>query len=211
MTNATKAKQRRRAEAARANAGRRSTGLWIGLGVLAAVVVAAAVAFGGGQESATPPTGTVSIARASGPMLAVGEAVPDWSAPSLSGDGELAWAGAVGQPTVLAVWAPWCPHCQAELPRLDAALASHPDVEMVSVATAIGAQPGPTPQEYLDSEGLDFAVGVDDEANTIMTGLGVSSFPTTYYVASDGTVLDVTTGEVDPARLDQILATLESS
>jgi thiol-disulfide isomerase/thioredoxin len=181
------------------------------LGVIAlSVVVVAVVSRGAGPPSASP-AGSVTIDRAPSSPLAVGDVVPGWAAPSLSGDGDVRWSDAAGRPTVFAVWAPWCPHCQAELPRLDAALEAYPAIGLVTVATAIGDQPGPTPQEYLDREGLSFAVGVDDADATILTGLGVQSFPTTYYVTSDGTVMDVTTGEVDPAELDAILAELAAT
>jgi thiol-disulfide isomerase/thioredoxin len=208
MTNATKAKARRRVAPAARSTSRSNRGLWVALGVIALAAVIIAVVFRDDGVVAVSPAGSVSIDRAPGSPLVVGDTVPGWAAPSLTGDGDVRWSDAVGRPTVLSVWAPWCPHCQAELPRLDAALARSPGVQLVTIATAIGDRPGPTPQEYLDGEGLSFTVGVDDEADTLMTGLGVSSFPMTYYVASDGTVMDVTTGEVDPARLDQILATL---
>jgi len=207
MTNATKAKARRRAAPTLPNPGS-SRGVWLVLGAIALAVVIIAVVFRDGGTPAVSPAGSVSIDRASGPPIAVGDVVPGWAAPSLTGSGDVRWSDAAGRPTVLAVWAPWCPHCQAELPRLDAALEAYPSVGLVTVATAIGNQPGPTPQEYLDGGGLSFTVGVDDQADTIMTGLGVVSFPTTYYVAADGTVMDVTTGEVDPAQLDAILARL---
>jgi thiol-disulfide isomerase/thioredoxin len=179
-------------------------------------VVIAVVAGGGGEPA---DEGTVSIDRAPGPALAVGEAVPQWSAPALDGSGTISWSDYVGKPTVLSIWASWCPHCQAELPRLAAALESHPDIQIVTVTTAIGQQPGPTPQGYLDSEGLTFPVAKDDGERTLMGGLGVESFPTTYFVGSDGKVLEAKVGEVgllpdgtvDPSALEAILATLEQS
>lgn len=214
VTNAKKVKQQRAAGARKAPVARRAGGgsrsTWLMLAGIAAVVVVVAVAFSGGSsDPQTSASGDVSIARAPGPQLQTGEAVPSWSAPALDGSGPLQWDDAVGVPTVLAVWAPWCPHCQAELPRLSAALEDHPGVQLVTVATAIGEQPGPTPQEYLDGEGLTMQVAVDDGENTLMQGLGVGSFPTTYYVASDGTVLTATVGEVEPAELDRILTELE--
>lgn len=209
MTNATKAKARRRA-APPAVTHRSNRALWAVLGGLVVAIVVIAVVFSDGGD-AVSAAGSVSIDRAPGPPLAVGEAVPTWVAPSLGGDGDVRWSDAVGRPTVLSVWAPWCPHCQAELPRLDAALQAYPQIELVTVATSIGDRPGPTPQEYLDDVGSSFQVGVDDAADTLMRGLGVASFPTTYYVGSDGTVMDVTTGEVDPEQLEQILARLAQS
>lgn len=223
MTNAKKAKKQRAAgtrkpPARRGKQGGGSKGLWTGLAALALVLVVIAVV-AGGDSGAPADEGTVSIDRASGPVLQVGEAVPAFTAPKLDGSGTISWSDFAGKPTVLAIWAPWCAHCQVELPRLAEALANHPDIQIVTVTTAIGQQPGPTPQAYLDSEGLTFPVAKDDADATLMQGLGVESFPTTYFVGSDGKVVDVKVGEVgllpdgsvDPTVLDQILTTLEQS
>lgn len=224
MTNAKKAKQQRAAGTRKPAAGRArprrssSTGVWIGFAALVAVLVAVAVLTSGGSGEPSP-TGAVSIARSSGPMLQAGDAVPDFSAPSLDGAGDVKWADFVGEPTVLAVWAPWCSHCQAELPRLSAAIEGHPAVQLVTITTAIGDNPGPSPQGYLDSKGLDFVVAVDDEDKTLMQGLGVTSFPTVYFVGSDGNVVRAEQGEigmlpdgsVDESVLESMLVELEQS
>lgn len=221
MTNAKKAKQQR--AAGRSPATRRAkqggaNAIWIGLGALVMALILVA-AFTGGESPDAAEEGTVTIARETGPTLQVGEAIPEFSAPNLDGTGTVTWSDYVGKPTVLAVWASWCPHCQAELPRLAAALQNHPDIQMVSVTTAIGQNPGPTPQAYMDSEGLTFLVAKDDSDNTLMKGLGVESFPTTYFVGHDGKVVQATVGEVglqpdgsvDPSVLERLLAQLEPS
>jgi cytochrome c biogenesis protein CcmG/thiol:disulfide interchange protein DsbE len=219
MTNATKAKQqarsgkqaRREAEAAK----KRQRNLLIGVGVVVAVALVAAVALtgGGGDDTSDAtgpsPEGSVSIERAPGPALEQGETIPAFSAPELGG-GSFEWSDFSSGPTVLAVWAPWCPHCQAELPRLAAALDGYPEVKLVTVATAIGQQPGPSVEGYLTDNGLTFPVGVDDANGTLMKGLGVEGFPTTYYV-KDGSVVTRTEGEVDPAQLTSILDQLEAA
>jgi Peroxiredoxin len=162
--------------------------------------------------TATPTDAVeVTIARSGGPLLQTGDTIPEFSAPALDG-GVFTWSDYLGTPTVLAVWASWCPHCQVELPRLDAAVNGHPGLQLVSVTTATGmAEGAPTPQEYMDSQGLTFPVAIDDEQVTLMTGLGVTSFPTVFFVDASGTVVAATTGEMDPAALERILADLESA
>jgi len=220
MTNATKTKSKTgqgsksaRREAERRRSQRRQ--ILVGLGILLVVMVIGAVALGGGGDDTQGGTGPaaagdVTIDRASGPQLQVGDTVPAFTAPMLGG-GTMNWDDYVGTPTVLAIWAPWCPHCQAELPRLSADVEAHPGVQMVSVVTAVGQQPGPTPEEYMSSKGLTFPVGVDDANATILTGMGVRSFPTTYYVNPDGTVADVTVGEVPEDQLQQTLDDLAAT
>jgi cytochrome c biogenesis protein CcmG, thiol:disulfide interchange protein DsbE len=217
MTNATKTKASHGSKAVRREAERRRTQrrrVAIALAIVAALVVvgAFALAGGGSDDGGTGPAaaGTVTIDRASGPQLEVGDTVPAFTAPMLGG-GTMKWDDYLGTPTVLAIWAPWCPHCQAELPRLSAGVDGHAGVQMVSVATAIGQNPGPTPEEYLSSEGLSFPVGIDDADGSILRGMGVASFPTTYYVDPSGTVVDVTVGEVPADELQQILDDLAAT
>lgn len=225
MTNAKKSKQRRpapqqkrppqsqrkappprsKAKGPKGRGGKKSSnGLWIGLGVGLLALVILALAFRGSSGSGPSPEGSVTIARDAGPQLQPGEAIPEWSAPSLDGDGNLTWSDYVGAPTVFAIWAPWCQHCQAELPRLSAAVEQRPAVQLVTVTTAVD-RGGPAPQEYMDSRNLTFPVAVDDAAGTISSGVGVQAFPTTYYVDSNGNVVQVTEGEVDEAQLATIL------
>ena len=196
-----------------ARGGRRSSSssrLWIWLAVGAVVLVILALAFTGDSGTAPSPDGSVTVAREPGPQLQQGEAIPDWSAPSLDGAGTVSWSDYVGAPTVFAIWAPWCQHCQAELPRLAAAVEAQPEVQLVTVTTAID-RGGPSPQEYMDSENLSFPVGVDDAAGSISAGVGVQAFPTTYYVDSSGNVVTVTEGEVDETQLATILDQLATT
>jgi peroxiredoxin len=201
-------KAERRAAERRAKQ-RRTILFWV-LAVVGVAAMVAIIATGGGGDSGTPADPSdVSIARAQGPPLQPGETVPEFTAPGLEG-GSVRWSDYTSGPVVLTIWAPWCPHCQAELPRLSAALEANPAIRPVTVATAIGQAPGPSPEEYLASEGLSFPVAVDDSQQTLLRGLGVQQFPTTYYVR-DGVVTQVTVGEVDPAQLTQILSSLQSS
>lgn len=215
----TKARRGARPRAATRRVGpraakRRSTRVWAGIGAVVLGVTVAAVLFSqaasAGLGDVPSARGSVSIDRAPGPVLAAGETIPAWVAPSLAGGDPVRWSDRPSGPTVLAVWAPWCPHCQAELPRLSAALVAHRGIGLTTIVTAIGDKPGPTPRDYLDAKGLSFPAGIDDVDHTLGAALGVVSYPTTYYVASDGTVVTSTIGEVDPATLESILSDLET-
>lgn len=161
----------------------------------------------GSAAANVPAFDVVAGGPARSTPLAEGDAVPTFSAPGLDGS-RVSWDLFAGRPAVLAVWAPWCPHCQVELPVLDAVLQEYPDVGFVSVVTAVNAQPGPTPEGYMQDEGLSFPVAMDDEAGTIATALGIEGFPTLYFIGSDGRVAVAATGEIDEATLHQVIASL---
>lgn len=202
---------------------RRSTvGIWIGLVALVVILGVAALALtapdpepaaaASPSTAGSPSAGVDTGVTIDGPALAApvpdGQLIPEWSAPTLDG-GTFMWSERPDGPTVLAVWAPWCPHCQAELPRLAAAADEHPGVSLVTLATAVDPTSGPTPQEYMDSEGLSFLVALDDDVSSVAAGLGVQGFPTTYFVDADGRVIVSASGELDPAALDEVLTFLE--
>jgi peroxiredoxin len=220
MTNATKSKQRserpskaaRRAEQQRAAARQRM--LWVVVATIVALVVVAAVLLSGGDEgdegSGAAPARAVTIDRASGPELTPGDRVPSFSAPGLDG-GTVSWSDVQGAPTVLVVWASWCPHCQVELPILVPATQARTGIELISVTTAIGQNPGPTPSGFLAEEGLTLATAVDDDAGTLAEGLGVTGFPTVYYVDATGTVVSVSVGESPAGAIQANLDALQAT
>jgi|SRR3990172_397969 len=180
-----------------------------GLAAVAVVVLAVVALMGSGDEGAGPST--ADQVAAEGPprteQLAIGEVVPGFSAPGLDG-GSVVWSDYTDAPTVLSVWAPWCPHCQVELPILDDVMREFPAVGFVTVVTAIGDQPGPAPEDYMRENDLAFPVAVDDDAGTIANALGIQGFPTLFFVSSDGTVAQVASGEVDAEELRQIVGSL---
>jgi thiol-disulfide isomerase/thioredoxin len=220
-------RRRRKAEELRAAQHRREQRRTIGytLAALAVVVIAVGVIAGvgggtGGAGGIQPSAqGQISVSGAArSSMFAVGDSIPAFSAPGfhMQDDGgtssvvreRIDWSSYAGSPTVLAVWAPWCPHCQAELPVLSAAVAKDPGVRLVGVVTSIGQHPGPAPNEYLAGERLTFPSAIDDENGTLARALGVQAFPTLYLVGSDGKVAYASEGEVPPETLQQELSSL---
>jgi thiol-disulfide isomerase/thioredoxin len=169
--------------------------------VVATVVAVAVVSgLGDGGGTASPP-GTVTVeGTARTTLLEAGLPVPHFSAPSLDG-GRFDWNTYLGGPVVLTVWAPWCPHCQAELPVLTQVASEFPGVHLVSVVSAIGDRPGPSPRGFMTDHGLSFPTAVDDRAKTLLTALGIDAFPSTYFVGADGTVMGAVQGETPPAVL----------
>ena len=175
-------------------------------------VVGALLLSGGGEEGGdgqtAAPADAVSIDRAAGSQLEIGDRCRRSRLRASTG-GTVSWSDYEGSPTVLVVWASWCPHCQAEPPVLVPATQAREGVELVSVTTAIGQNPGPTPSEFLADEGLTLTTAVDDDAGTLLQGLGVSSFPTVYYVDADGRVANVSIGEPPEGAIEASLDELQ--
>jgi thiol-disulfide isomerase/thioredoxin len=178
----------------------------IPVGVVVIVVLAFAVlalTSGSGTEKGTrsAPTGAITVSPGGSRPSPIpkGKTVPSFTAPALGG-GTASWKP--GQPTVLVIWAAWCPHCQAELPALQQLHTKYPDVNVVSVVSAQGQEPGPSPEELVAQDHITFPVAVDDSAQSLVNAMGVTGFPTIYFVNADGTVFDQLSGEPPELALD---------
>jgi thiol-disulfide isomerase/thioredoxin len=218
--NQTKQERRRAAAEAREalrrrQAQRRTLGYALGGVALIVMVVLVVLASMGGDQAPSseavnpsrPADVTTSGSARPGDPLRAGETVPDFSAPAIGG-GTFRWSDYAGGPTVLSVWAPWCPHCQAELPRLNAVMKEFPGVQFATVVTGIGDQPGPDPGVFLEDNGITAPTAIDDSTQKLGSALGIEFFPTLYFVGSDGNVVRYLTGEVEDATLRNVIGSL---
>jgi thiol-disulfide isomerase/thioredoxin len=194
---------KRRASVRRRAQRRRILNFAVPAGVIVVIaIVALVVSLGGSSGPATKPAGPVTVAGpARATIIPNGGAIPGFSAPGRTG-GRISWSDYKGAPTVLALWAPWCPHCQKELPILSRAVAKYPGVNLLTIATEVDAKPGPTVDGYMSSEGLSFPVAMDDKGATLAKAFGLEAFPLLYYVNADGTVNRSVVGEAPESDME---------
>jgi cytochrome c biogenesis protein CcmG, thiol:disulfide interchange protein DsbE len=117
-------------------------------------------------------------------------------------DGEVIDLGARGVPTLVNVWATWCPPCRRELPLLVAAAAASDDVRILLVnagetPAAVGA--------YLERHGLDDHGIVLDRRNAVGEALRVAGLPTTLAFDGEGRLVAWHVGEVSAPTLRGLL------
>ncbi len=192
--------------------------LWIVVGVIAVVALAAAVAIGitSGGDDVTVETSTGELVDpietaeviVDGPPLPPLENPADdagvgMPAPELSGSsytGEPVEILFDGRPKVVVFLAHWCPHCQRELPQLVEWLEAgglRDDVDLYAVATSVDqTRPNYPPSAWFEEEGLDAPILMDSEESTAARAFGLPAFP--YWVAldADGTVALRVSGEL---------------
>ena len=106
----------------------------------------------------------------------------------------------------------WCPHCQAEVPRVTEWLGERTlpaSVDLISVSTSVSPeQPNFPPSSWLSREGWPLPVIADD--GTAAQAYGLASFPYWVFVDAEGLVLQRIGGELTTDTLDravEILAT----
>lgn len=174
--------------------------LLIILGGGIAVLVAGLVAFFTVAGS-DPETAQVTIEGDSMPVLAgnapVGQDIAfGWDAPAVTGSD---WKGnpvtidpADGRPKVIVFLAHWCPHCQAEVPQIQAWLnqtGGSSEVDLYGVATSINrSRPNWPPSDWLEREGWTPPT-IMDQNNQASTAYGLSAFPYWVAVNSEGKVV----------------------
>ena len=235
-------REAQRAESRRAAARRSSAPRWVLPGLIAAAVVVAAVLAivlsgsgtpTGGGSSTVPPTAASGAPAGSGSGIAAAPVITGTALPELQGPTADAAIGqpapevegvdfagtpvaikADGRPKVVIFLAHWCPHCQDEVPRVQAWVNAGgvPDgVDLVSVATAIDpAAPNYPPDAWLTREGWTQPVMVDPR-NTIAKSYGLSAFPFWVIIGPDGTVQRRFVGSATFADLETQLRALMAS
>ncbi len=194
---------------------RSSMRLWLivgGIVVLVLAVVAALVLTGGsgGGSAGEPARNPVKVSGQPLPALptsgadpAVGQTIPTIT--GVTFDGSPMTIGPSDGPAVIFILAHWCPHCQAEVPRVQQWIDSGgapQGVKLVTLTTSISStRPNFPPSAWLEREHWTPPVLVDDANSTGLSALGMDSFPGFVFVKADGTVLARTTGEL---AVDQI-------
>lgn len=111
-----------------------------------------------------------------------------------------------GEPLLVVVLAHWCPHCNAELPRLVDWYESGrvpEDLRVVGVSTAADDDaPNFPPSEWVDEKGWPWEMMADSDEQTAAAALGVSGYPFMVVIGGDGSVLGRHRGEL--GGVDQI-------
>ena len=195
----------RRSTEARPSSGPSRTPLLIIAGIaglaIVAIIAALLVSTPSSNEPATEPVEVNGAALP--PMTSGDDPAIGMQLPTLSGvgvDGEPLVIGPEEGPVAIVVLAHWCPHCQAELPRLVDWLETNevPDgVRLVALSTAIDpARPNYPPSAWLEREGWTQPTLVDDASSTALQALGVANFPAFVTAGADGGIVARTSGEI---------------
>ncbi|MEM9203241.1 MAG: TlpA disulfide reductase family protein [Actinomycetota bacterium] len=196
----------------------RSPVFLVGVLIVAAFAITIALNAGGdgGSDVAeATETAAVVITGESLPPFADDDAARGLPAPAVTGLSFDDSAVDLSQPAarIYGFFAHWCPHCQRELPIVQAWIEEGlvPDgVEFVAVSTAVerSADNFP-PSAWFTDVGYDATVLVDDDNNSVANAFGLPGFP--YWVATDGdgNVVARAGGAVDRDGFEALIALAE--
>ncbi|MGT2431923.1 redoxin family protein [Cupriavidus basilensis] len=147
--------------------------------------------------------GSLFVHRLDSAKLAEG-GLPEYPLTSLQGEA-VVLAHFAGRPTVLNLWASWCPPCRREMPILREAQANRPDINFVFVNQGESAQ---QVRRYLEEQDIALSNLLLDPQGHTAASLGQVAFPTTYLFNAAGQLIDVRVGELSAATLAERLARL---
>lgn len=194
----------------------------VGGAVVLAGILAVVLSAGGGSSSSGGGVkpGQVEIA----PVAVSGTPLPTLTdptndpavgktAPTLTGltfNRSPVTIGNTGQAHVVIFVAHWCPHCQAEVPRIvSLAKAGQVPVPIVTVATGTDSSaPNYPPSAWLAREGWPYPVLVDSKTETAATAYGLPGYPFLVFVNAQGQVVGRLSGEIAPSDLTKLFSAL---
>ncbi len=210
--------------------------IWIGLVAVVALVVGIIVFVGGGDDSDTNASENTSDSSGiaslptSQPVTVTGtplapfdsSASPDpafgLDAPGLSGlnfSGEpMVVEPGTGGPYMLVYLAHWCPHCNAEVPKLidwKNSGAVPAELQVIGIATAVSKDSANYPPAvWFSNKGWPWPVLVDEaagegEAGKAAVAYGASGWPYFVIVGADGKVKARVSGAIEISDLQPIV------
>jgi thiol-disulfide isomerase/thioredoxin len=233
MSNRPNRRASASARVAAAQAQSRGRTIWIIVGVAVVVALALVIAVavtgsddaveGGGPSpsggtvvpSGDLSQGTVDVTGESLPGLtrgastdpAVGQTIPTVAGESFDGSAISIAPG--GKPKVVMLLAHWCPHCQAEVPRIQQWLDANgmpSDVDLIAISTSASAsRPNYPPGDWLRGEGWSVPTMVDDGEGTAIRAFGLTSYPFFVVVDDTGAVVFRTSGELSETQWEALV------
>jgi thiol-disulfide isomerase/thioredoxin len=189
------------------------------LGLALVIAIAVSAVTSGGESGAE--FGEVTVEGDPIPIFSgepAGDNAIGMTAPTVTGetfDGETISIAPDGNPKVVLFLAHWCPHCQAEVPRVAQWLeaGNKPEgVDLYAISTlANRVQANWPPSAWLEDEGWDVPTIKDDENSTASQALGLRGTPYWLVLNGDNEVVFRISGEITAGGMDVVDALFQTA
>ncbi len=176
--------------------------------LIAAVGLIAVAAFAYAERSASLPiscsdsaSGGFGCATEDTVLSARTGTAPDFTLPTLDGATLTLSYILAEKPVVLDFWASWCPHCQANMPNLDALYTDYGDrIEVIGVNMRESPEKA---RAFADRLDISYPIVLD--AGDVASAYGIRYTNTHVLIRQDGTILKVLAGDIGAAELEELL------
>ena len=108
----------------------------------------------------------------------------------------------LGKPTVINLWASWCPPCHREMPLFNRAQSDHPNVQFVFINQGESAD---LVSDYLQRNQLNLKHVLLDPAGDMATSMSMFGMPSTLFFNANGELIDKHLGELSSPMLKQYI------
>jgi cytochrome c biogenesis protein CcmG/thiol:disulfide interchange protein DsbE len=137
------------------------------------------------------------------PSALIGKPFPAFALPSVDGQGTLSEAVFKGQPSLVNVWATWCPTCREEHAMLNRLALQGVTIHGIDYKDDSAAA-----QRWLAQYGNPYQLNVSDVEGSLGLDLGVYGAPETFLVDRDGIIRHKYVGEINERVWREQLAPL---
>jgi peroxiredoxin len=111
---------------------------------------------------------------------------------------EVSLASLRGKPLVIGVGATWCPHCMHEAPIFGKAYARYKG--RINMLGIIAKSPPKDADALVSKNKLDFMITLDPDGS-IVKELGVTGYPSSFFINSEGYIVDDNFGGLEEGEL----------
>lgn len=137
----------------------------------------------------------------------IGDKAPDFALAGMDGKIDKL-SNHKGKTVLLNFWGTFCPPCKAEMPAIQRQYEKWKPQGMEVLA--VNLDPGKeTVQSYLNQYGIDLPVLLDSREE-VRKKYGVSQYPTTFFIQSDGTIHSIVVGEMVESFIENTLSDMKT-
>jgi len=134
-----------------------------------------------------------------------GDDAPDFALVDLYGEKQHTLKDYEGKGLLLNFWGTFCEPCKKEMPLINKNYGAMKDQGVDFVAVNVGETPIRVSNFIKDIGGTDYPILMDTDSS-VEKAYGIYNLPVTFVINKDGEVIEKYEGEIDQAKLDELIA-----